>query len=242
LNTFDFEGVVDVMDQEDLSAFRQRLLHRREEILDFQQALDQSWRNLQERETEPQEAAQKEAISTSVSRLSAREQEELKAIDAALQRIQDGTYGKCASCAKPIKRKRLDVIPWTALCLRCADRGSIAFGDTLLPESGETPVPPHHGTAEADSAKSDEELCEMIYEEIENDGRVPIDTLEISCDDGVVFLKGSVPSQLSHKTLLAVLEDTLHVEEIVDEVEIGGASSEAEGEEETETLAGLSDE
>jgi RNA polymerase-binding protein DksA len=38
-------------------------------------------------------------------------------IDAALQRIEDGTYGICEVCGKPIGADRLSARPWTRLCI-----------------------------------------------------------------------------------------------------------------------------
>ena len=43
----------------------------------------------------------------------------LKAIDAALGRIEDGTYGMCVSCGKPIPEERLEAMPWADLCIDC---------------------------------------------------------------------------------------------------------------------------
>jgi RNA polymerase-binding protein DksA len=44
----------------------------------------------------------------------------LAAIDAALARLEDGTYGSCTSCHRPIDPERLDALPWTALCIDCS--------------------------------------------------------------------------------------------------------------------------
>ena len=41
----------------------------------------------------------------------------LREIDAALQRIDDGTYGICEVCGKPIGEERLEAMPWTRLCI-----------------------------------------------------------------------------------------------------------------------------
>jgi RNA polymerase-binding protein DksA len=41
----------------------------------------------------------------------------LREIEAALQRIEDGTYGTCDVCGKQIEEERLEAIPWTRLCL-----------------------------------------------------------------------------------------------------------------------------
>jgi DnaK suppressor protein len=40
-------------------------------------------------------------------------------IDAALQRIEDGTYGVCASCGQVIAPARLEANPWASLCIDC---------------------------------------------------------------------------------------------------------------------------
>jgi DnaK suppressor protein len=38
-------------------------------------------------------------------------------IEAALQRIEDGSYGVCEVCGKPIGAERLSAIPWARLCI-----------------------------------------------------------------------------------------------------------------------------
>ena len=41
----------------------------------------------------------------------------LSEIDAALKRIDDGTYGKCTKCGKEIPAERLEAVPWASLCI-----------------------------------------------------------------------------------------------------------------------------
>ena len=43
----------------------------------------------------------------------------LAAIDAALKRIDEGTYGTCVSCAEQIRFERLEATPWASLCIDC---------------------------------------------------------------------------------------------------------------------------
>ncbi len=43
----------------------------------------------------------------------------LTAIDAALRRIDDGTYGTCQRCGKPIAPERLEALPYAELCIDC---------------------------------------------------------------------------------------------------------------------------
>ena len=38
-------------------------------------------------------------------------------IDAALKRMDDGTYGVCTTCGKPIGKQRLEARPWATLCI-----------------------------------------------------------------------------------------------------------------------------
>ena len=46
-------------------------------------------------------------------------EKELKAIDAALDRISKGTFGICAKCGNPISPARLAAVPHAALCEEC---------------------------------------------------------------------------------------------------------------------------
>src|SRR6266446_1460359 len=41
-------------------------------------------------------------------------------VDAALVRMDEGTYGICARCGAIIPQERLEARPWTTLCVRCA--------------------------------------------------------------------------------------------------------------------------
>jgi DnaK suppressor protein len=43
----------------------------------------------------------------------------LAAIDAALGRIEDGTYGTCVNCGAQIAPGRLEAMPWATLCIEC---------------------------------------------------------------------------------------------------------------------------
>ena len=45
---------------------------------------------------------------------------EIKAIDAALERIEGGSYGFCVKCGEEISQERLDVLPYAPLCRTCA--------------------------------------------------------------------------------------------------------------------------
>jgi DnaK suppressor protein len=44
----------------------------------------------------------------------------LREIEAAIARIESGSYGSCDSCAGGIPLERLEILPMAALCMRCA--------------------------------------------------------------------------------------------------------------------------
>ena len=46
----------------------------------------------------------------------------LQAIDEALRRIDQGTYGICRDCGEPIADARLSAIPWTRVCISCKEK------------------------------------------------------------------------------------------------------------------------
>ena len=52
-------------------------------------------------------------------RLREREQGLLSKIDAALRKIEDGTFGQCTNCGEEIGVKRLNARPVAELCIEC---------------------------------------------------------------------------------------------------------------------------
>jgi RNA polymerase-binding transcription factor DksA len=52
--------------------------------------------------------------------LSAAARNALFEIEAAVDRIDAGTYGLCERCAMEISEERLEIVPMTRLCMRCA--------------------------------------------------------------------------------------------------------------------------
>lgn len=46
---------------------------------------------------------------------------EIAQINRALQRLEDGTYGACAVCGQPIDERRLEALPHSDRCIRCAE-------------------------------------------------------------------------------------------------------------------------
>ena len=53
--------------------------------------------------------------------LAANDRELLYRVNEALDRIEDGSYGLCMNCKKPIPTTRLKAIPHTQTCLKCQE-------------------------------------------------------------------------------------------------------------------------
>ena len=85
---------------------------------------------------EVQHAAERELAIRNLDR----ESHLLRNVRAALQRIDEGSYGTCLHCEEDISPKRLEAVPWAAYCIRCqeiADRSqyenSESLDDLLVP-------------------------------------------------------------------------------------------------------------
>ena len=46
----------------------------------------------------------------------------LEKIEAALERVEDGSYGECEECGAKIPKQRLLAVPYATMCVRCASR------------------------------------------------------------------------------------------------------------------------
>jgi DnaK suppressor protein len=57
-------------------------------------------------------------------------------LEAALRRIDDGSYGTCVRCQEEISAKRLKAVPWAKLCLRCQEKSDLGH----LPAAGQAGV------------------------------------------------------------------------------------------------------
>jgi DnaK suppressor protein len=56
----------------------------------------------------------------------------LAEIDAALDRMAQGLYGRCVTCARPIPEDRLEALPMAAQCMPCrANEHNCRFGESV---------------------------------------------------------------------------------------------------------------
>jgi DnaK suppressor protein len=102
----------------EIERFRKRLLAREQELIDEITRLQDEARDSRAAEVEDPidrvTSSENKAASLQESTLAA---ETLKQVRDALRRIEDGTYGECIDCGRPIEPARLEAVPWTPYCL-----------------------------------------------------------------------------------------------------------------------------
>jgi DnaK suppressor protein len=105
------------MNSRTLESLTSTLRERRRGLLDGGERSDPSESTP---EVELEEEAQRERERLLSYRLDRRARNELEAIDAALRRIEEGSYGICRVCGADIASARLRALPTAELCLDCA--------------------------------------------------------------------------------------------------------------------------
>lgn len=109
----------------DLDRFRARLLDERQRVLDAIENIHTENPGSLSDETEEltfQDNHLGDVATATFDREMASTLEEnsthvLTEIEAALARIEDGTYGLCTKCGQPIGEERLEALPWATLCI-----------------------------------------------------------------------------------------------------------------------------
>lgn len=100
---------------------RERLLRRRHRLVRLQGDAESEGRSLREgRSPDWVDQASDEGAARLLADLTERERAEVAEIDAALARIERGTYGTCLACGAPVEPGRLKAIPEARLCLACS--------------------------------------------------------------------------------------------------------------------------
>lgn len=97
---------------------REDLLRMRREILKRTGAVERDLRST--RNPDSEERVTETENDAVLERLDESGREKLRQIDAALSRIDAGTYGRCESCGEGIGAERLEALPFATTCIDCA--------------------------------------------------------------------------------------------------------------------------
>ena len=102
---------------------KERLLAREEELLRDMRRLGDDAREAKETEVEdPIDAVESSENQALNFRMGTVASEELQQVQAALQRVEDGTYGTCVDCGRTISDARLEALPWTPYCVEDSEK------------------------------------------------------------------------------------------------------------------------
>ena len=110
------------MDKRKARSYQDKLSERREALLGQVQAAEAYSRERDAEATQdPADMAANAYTKELLMSMSTNDRQLLQSIDAALERVETGDYGKCANCGQPIQEKRLEAVPWARHCIRCQD-------------------------------------------------------------------------------------------------------------------------
>lgn len=98
--------------------YRAILANRRNELLRRLTAIEQDLE--QPRNPDDEDRATERNNDEVLDGLGQTGQRELLAIDAAIQRLEKGSFGICVKCGAEIEEQRLDIVPHTPFCQSCA--------------------------------------------------------------------------------------------------------------------------
>jgi DnaK suppressor protein len=112
------------LNPERLSEVKGRLLERKRRL--WQEVKSQLKSNIGDGYQEMLSTARDEEDQATVSLMAETsltllgpKRQELEAIEEALQRLENGSYGLCEVCGQPIEPRRLEIMPETPLCRNC---------------------------------------------------------------------------------------------------------------------------
>jgi len=115
------------MTRDELEGFREALVDRRRQLSDWIERLTE-----ESAADSPDNTGEPSSLPTHLADLGSnafeqdqnlgmaeRGAEEVHEIDEALARVEDGTYGICERCGRPIHIDRLRARPWVVRCAEC---------------------------------------------------------------------------------------------------------------------------
>ncbi len=204
------------MDREHLVHFRDFLVDLRRGMVGRLTDLENGMHETVEPVIQLEEEAQRATIALPYDRLNENARGTIDHIDIAITKILTGEYGICENCGHDISLKRLEALPWTHLCIDCArDRERSSHVPEPVDESPATGELPDEY-----QGLSNNQILSIVREQIEKDGRIDTEELDISLRDGVLYLEGTVAGEPEHQILLQMIMDVLGFTAVIDHLEV----------------------
>lgn len=109
------------MRAKDKKHFRRKLLEKRAELISVVQKTEDYGRQVNS-EAEGMDLADKASSSYTKEFMFSKsdgDRQLLQEVVDALDRLDEGDFGKCMNCGEEVERKRLEAVPWSPFCLSC---------------------------------------------------------------------------------------------------------------------------
>jgi DnaK suppressor protein len=98
--------------------YKRRLLELEQELVQRLGTEAETARGVRDEQPDPGDVANADELKEEYFALAQSDSAVLAQVRAALERIDDGTYGTCVVDGGPIDAKRLESVPWTPYCLK----------------------------------------------------------------------------------------------------------------------------
>lgn len=109
------------MENKDLTEIREKLLEQKRHLLSRLEKIEVSKKRREPLSADSAEQSLELVNNEVVDALDQQERNHLLLIEKALGKIDSGSYGICTACGAKISGARLKALPFTPLCLSCAE-------------------------------------------------------------------------------------------------------------------------
>jgi len=188
-------------------SFLREALEAESEIADLEEQSDES---------ELAERSQQERSMRLLDRLDERGRRGVEAATMALDRIADGTYGRCVDCGEEIPTARLEALPEAERCVACAEEAERRPSGRAGRVGGRSTAPPREEVSTLD----DDEFETLVWDTLRADARLDLDELQIRCRQGVVHLSGTLPSAGAREIVSKTVTDLAGASNVVAELRV----------------------
>jgi len=104
----------------EIKKFKEQLIHLKEELLKLVQKTTENEKEYPSSEVgDSVDQAADSSARELLFELNHGERQRLEAIESALKKIEQGRFGMCEKCGNIITKKRLKVVPYARLCIKC---------------------------------------------------------------------------------------------------------------------------
>ena len=114
------------MSEEDLSEdyFKMKLLNLRQELQHVEEKGSESTQTVELDQSRLGRLSRMDAMQVQAMSVESRRRRtlQLQRIEAALQRLEKGAFGRCLRCGEDIAKKRLEIDPTSFHCIDCANK------------------------------------------------------------------------------------------------------------------------